>query len=385
MKITCPNCTTSYQVPDGSIGAAGRNVRCATCGETWHAEVEPGDAGDTAKPEVVLPEAEEQSQDDIDALFDSPSDAGEEQSQDDIDALFDSPSDAGEEQSQDDIDALFDSPSDAGEEQSQDDIDALFDSPSSGEEQNQDDIDALFDSPSDAGEEQSQDDVDAMFASGDAIDAPAQDRDDSPIEPIVVSADDANQMSGAQVVDMMNAASFEAQKVIAKGKDADSKASRRKRRRRKGKAKTGDALPNSNKEWAIGSLALVAALAIVIGLFVAPKFWVRTFPDLASFYSMLGMPVNVAGVDIDTVDVRLVQRAGSPVISVEAELVNPETDPVLLPAVQLSVLGKDDEELYSWAIEPEKAGLGPGEHKRIESSIAAPSNAKSISLRVFHP
>ena len=37
MIIECPACATRYQVPDGSIGSAGRNVRCAKCKHSWHA------------------------------------------------------------------------------------------------------------------------------------------------------------------------------------------------------------------------------------------------------------------------------------------------------------------------------------------------------------
>ena len=35
MQITCPNCSTSYQVTAASIGAAGRSVRCARCKNKW--------------------------------------------------------------------------------------------------------------------------------------------------------------------------------------------------------------------------------------------------------------------------------------------------------------------------------------------------------------
>lgn len=39
--IACPNCGTRYQVPYGTIGAAGREVQCAQCSKPWHAEAEP--------------------------------------------------------------------------------------------------------------------------------------------------------------------------------------------------------------------------------------------------------------------------------------------------------------------------------------------------------
>jgi predicted Zn finger-like uncharacterized protein len=35
--IACPNCGTRYQVPYGTIGAAGREVQCAQCSKPWHA------------------------------------------------------------------------------------------------------------------------------------------------------------------------------------------------------------------------------------------------------------------------------------------------------------------------------------------------------------
>lgn len=39
-KITCPSCNTSYELPDASIGDAGRKVKCATCGSKWLAKPE---------------------------------------------------------------------------------------------------------------------------------------------------------------------------------------------------------------------------------------------------------------------------------------------------------------------------------------------------------
>lgn len=42
MILTCPNCGTSYQIPDGSISDAGRTVRCANCEQSWF-QLLPGD------------------------------------------------------------------------------------------------------------------------------------------------------------------------------------------------------------------------------------------------------------------------------------------------------------------------------------------------------
>ena len=40
MHIVCPHCTTSYAIDLAALGAAGRNVRCSRCKETWLARPE---------------------------------------------------------------------------------------------------------------------------------------------------------------------------------------------------------------------------------------------------------------------------------------------------------------------------------------------------------
>ena len=87
-------------------------------------------------------------------LLNGPAMEGEGVEQSDVDMLLDQDH-HGEDAGQDDIDAMFDSPS---VEAGQDDIDAMFDA--APEEAGQDDIDAMFDA---APEEAGQDDIDAMF------------------------------------------------------------------------------------------------------------------------------------------------------------------------------------------------------------------------------
>src|ERR1700754_4077713 len=41
MILTCPACSTRYTVDAAKFPAAGRTVRCAKCGHSWH---QPGEA-----------------------------------------------------------------------------------------------------------------------------------------------------------------------------------------------------------------------------------------------------------------------------------------------------------------------------------------------------
>lgn len=48
MRLTCPSCDSSYEVPDALIGTSARRVRCVRCGHVWTHE----------PPQVELPPPE---------------------------------------------------------------------------------------------------------------------------------------------------------------------------------------------------------------------------------------------------------------------------------------------------------------------------------------
>ena len=55
MHIVCPHCTTSYAINPAALGAAGRNVRCSRCKETWLAR--PEDAIEMAEAVPAMAES----------------------------------------------------------------------------------------------------------------------------------------------------------------------------------------------------------------------------------------------------------------------------------------------------------------------------------------
>ncbi|CUH65982.1 family finger-like domain protein [Thalassovita gelatinovora] len=55
MRLTCPNCGAQYEVPDGVVPQAGRDVQCSNCGQTWF-QHHPDDAA--ASPDALEMEQE---------------------------------------------------------------------------------------------------------------------------------------------------------------------------------------------------------------------------------------------------------------------------------------------------------------------------------------
>jgi len=56
MILTCPNCDTRYSVDGAKFPAAGRTVRCAKCGHSWHQAAEAPEPEQDPLAEAVIPE-----------------------------------------------------------------------------------------------------------------------------------------------------------------------------------------------------------------------------------------------------------------------------------------------------------------------------------------
>jgi len=128
-----------------------------------------------------------------------------------------------------------------------------------------------------------------------------------------------------------------------------------------------------------GILVLLIVNAILVG-------WrndvVRILPQTASFYSMLGLSVNLRGLAFDGVTTTTEQHEGVPILVVEGSVVNNTRKIVDVPRLKFVVRNSANEEVYSWTAVPPRATLPPGDAVSFRSRLASPpTDSRDVLVR----
>jgi predicted Zn finger-like uncharacterized protein len=313
MLITCPSCATSYDVRPDILGASGRSVRCARCERVWHADLPQAQKLLQAADAIGVPAAESGP-------------AGENWA-----AHAPPESDEG-----------------AAEE-------PLAPGRASDPGQAWPFPDAVAESGPEAGDA-------ALAGPADLPEAPPLapiDLDDSP--PAV--ADAAGVVDDAPSDQPLLAPAF-AEPGPAESKDVESFAARRARRLAQRRRLRW---PLSRLQSAI--LVLLVVNAVLVG-------WrsdvVRLLPQTASFFSLIGLPVNLRGLMFDGIEIVREQHEGVPVLVVEGNIVNVARRSVEVPRLKLAVRNASGQEIYTWTAVPPRSVLPSGEAVAFRSRLASP-------------
>jgi predicted Zn finger-like uncharacterized protein len=118
-----------------------------------------------------------------------------------------------------------------------------------------------------------------------------------------------------------------------------------------------------------GVLALLIIDAVLVGW---RDEFVRIMPQTASFYSMLGLNVNLRGLAFDGVSTATDQHEGVPILVVEGNIVNDSPKVADVPRLKFAVRNGSGQEVYSWTAVAPRASLPPGESVSFRSRLASP-------------
>jgi predicted Zn finger-like uncharacterized protein len=131
-------------------------------------------------------------------------------------------------------------------------------------------------------------------------------------------------------------------------------------------------------------------VVIILMLFVCGaliglrKDIVRHVPQMASFYSSIGLPVNLRGLVFSDVKISNETHDGVPVLVVEGVIASTVNVPVDLPRIRFALRNAASAEVYSWTAQPSQPVLEPGETLPFRSRLASPPpDGQDLQVRFF--
>jgi predicted Zn finger-like uncharacterized protein len=124
---------------------------------------------------------------------------------------------------------------------------------------------------------------------------------------------------------------------------------------------------------------LILADAAIIG-WRTDLVW--AMPQTASFYAGLGLPVNLRGVEFETVTAAAERHDGEPILIVRVKIGNGTNNVQAVPHLRFAVRDLQLQEIYSWTAAPARGSLAPGEALAFRSELALPPpNTRDVVVR----
>lgn len=129
-------------------------------------------------------------------------------------------------------------------------------------------------------------------------------------------------------------------------------------------------------------VAVAAGLAGLAFAIPAREAVVRALPDTAKLYAMIGLPVNVRGVEFSQFTAERSTVAGLSVLTIEGSVSNVVDRSVPLGPLRLALMGGEGQELFVWRVQPTSDMLDPEQTIAIASELTAPPpNVNGVAVR----
>jgi predicted Zn finger-like uncharacterized protein len=135
-------------------------------------------------------------------------------------------------------------------------------------------------------------------------------------------------------------------------------------------------------------VSLPTACAAMGALILALAIWrvdvVRLLPQTATFYKLVGLDVNLRGLQFKDVKITSETVEGKPVLVIEGVITGETRKAVELPRLRFSIRDAQGAEIYAWNAVLEQPLLKPGEHAAFKSRLASPPpEGRHIDVRFF--
>ena len=129
---------------------------------------------------------------------------------------------------------------------------------------------------------------------------------------------------------------------------------------------------------------ITVLLLIVLGALQWRVALVRQFPQTASLFAMIGMPVNLRGLTFMDVKSRSELVDGAMVLVVEGTIANLTPKALDVPRLRFGLRNGSGHEVYAWTALPTKTLLGSGDGLPFRSRLASPPpDGSDVIVRFF--
>jgi predicted Zn finger-like uncharacterized protein len=141
------------------------------------------------------------------------------------------------------------------------------------------------------------------------------------------------------------------------------------------------ALPIDRFRRAARLIGILTLIAIVGGGITLRTEIVRQVPDLAGFYQVLGLGVNVIGLEFRNVRTLRTLRDGDEVLAVDARIVGVSARRMIVPPVVVTLVDANGRPVYEWSVTPDARDLEAGEAVNFSTSLTdPPEGAETVRL-----
>jgi predicted Zn finger-like uncharacterized protein len=129
-------------------------------------------------------------------------------------------------------------------------------------------------------------------------------------------------------------------------------------------------------------MAIMVMLAILFGALNWRAAVVRQFPQTASLYAEIGLPVNLRGLFFESVKSRNETEDGTSVLVIEGTIVNLTTRTLDVPRLRFALRNASGHEVYAWTAQPAKSTIGSGNGLPFRARLASPpADGRDVIVR----
>jgi len=108
----------------------------------------------------------------------------------------------------------------------------------------------------------------------------------------------------------------------------------------------------------------------------------RLWPQSASLYAAVGLPVNVRGIELTNISYQQEFEDGQPVLSVTGKVVNISNRELPVPEIRVVLLDDAKHELYHWNFDAGIPTLKPGGESTFVTRLSSPPpEARNLNVR----